>query len=85
MRLTYTIEGHGAGSTTVQGAEDAARVVDRAFRTALADQDVTALAGILHRIVGPLRMAMITDGATAVAQGREWASQSGPILVTLAP
>lgn len=85
MRLSYTIAGHGAGASTVEDAEHAARVVDRALRAALAQHDATAVAQVLTQSMAPLRMAMITEGAREVESGREWSGHSAVLVVTLSP
>jgi hypothetical protein len=81
VKLSWAIQGHGAGSDDVDDVEQAAR----RLRVALVDCWPDIDADSLVRLLAPVRMALVTDGAYAVMRGREWSIQAPGLLVTLTP
>lgn len=85
MRITWVIEGKGAGSCAVDDVDQAARALDRAVRAAYADADTSTLATIITSVLGPLRASLVTDGRWAGQRGQEWAAQVSGLIVRLEP
>lgn len=83
IEISWALAGHGAGSATVETIDDAAAALGAAVRDAFADHDADAVARVLHGVLGPLRMRLVTDGAFALEHGQRWESSEGPLLVTL--
>jgi hypothetical protein len=81
MRLTWAFEGHGAGSDSVADVDEAARRLHTALVEVWPDIDADSLV----RLLAPVRMALVTDGAYAVARDQEWSIQRAGLLVTLSP
>lgn len=82
MRISWAIEGHGAGMATAGSADHAARLLADVVRSTY---PADAVGAVLYSAVGPLRAQMVTDGRYAVARGRSWEGRAGGILVTLSP
>ncbi|AUG87320.1 hypothetical protein HOS59_gp56 [Streptomyces phage Rowa] len=78
------IEDKGADSVTVDTAEGAHTALCGAVRLAYNHLGPDALATALGPVYG-LRLAMVTDGRTAVERGDEWSTTVGGILVRLSP
>jgi hypothetical protein len=83
VRITWAIEGRGAGSADVATVEEAATALSRAVTAVHERTDPTTLATILERVVAPLRASLVTDGRQAVERGDEWSASRGGILVQL--
>lgn len=83
--VSWVIEGKGGDSATVADVEAAARALHRAVLALYSRTDPTALAGVLERVVAPLRLAMVTEGARALQRGETWSVQHAGIIITLAP
>lgn len=85
MRLTWVIEGKGAGQADADTVEAAARALSDDVRAAYSHLGPDTLATMLPAVLGPLRAALVTDGRYAIEHGREWSASIGGILVTLCP
>lgn len=85
MRITWAIEGKGAGGADVPDVDAAARALSAAVRDVYGSLDTGRLATVLTAVLGPLRASMVTDGRYAVERGNEWSTQVGGILVVLYP
>jgi hypothetical protein len=85
VRITWAIEGHGAGSADVDDVDAAARALAAAVRDAYAKHGAGVQAHVLASVVAPLRASLVTDGRWEVERGREWSTSRGGILATLYP
>jgi len=85
MRITWAVEGKGAGGADVPDVDAAARALSAALRDVYGSLDTGSLATVLERVLGPLRASLVTDGRYAVERGNEWSTRVGGILVTLYP
>lgn len=85
MRLTWVIEGKGAGQADADTVEAAARALSDAVRAAYSHLGPDTLATMLPAVLGPLRAALVTDGRYSVERGQEWSTSLGGIFVTLYP
>jgi len=85
MRITWAIEGKGAGGAEVPDVEAAGRALSAALRGAYGHLGPDALGTVLTSVLGPLRASLVTDGRFAVERGQEWSARNGGIFVTLYP
>ena len=84
MGYRVTVAGAELGSGVASTVEDVCTAVTAALRGTYGESDPEVLAGVLTRSWGPLRHSVLTDGATAMAQGeREWTSSGAHLAVTL--
>ena len=84
MHIEWIIIGKGGDIVEADTAEAAHTALCGAVRDAYKDVSYDRLTDVLRPVYG-LRLAMVTDGRTAVEQGREWTAQAGGILVRLSP
>ncbi|MFD5308151.1 hypothetical protein [Streptomyces ardesiacus] len=85
MKLTWVVAGHGAGETSADTLEEAVGHLQGGLREVGVGLDQEVAARLLYSHWGPLRMALLTDGATAVNAGESWSSTSGGITVNVYP
>lgn len=85
MKITWAIEGRGAGSADVVDVDQAARALGAAVRAAYAKDGPSVQVHVLTAVVGRLRASLVTDGRWAVEHGDEWAKAVAGIFVTLSP
>jgi hypothetical protein len=85
MRVTWVIMGSGAGEATVDDLEGAVGALQEAVRGVAGRLDPEVAARLLHGHWGPLRMAMRTDGWSAVNAGEAWSLSTGAISVEVSP
>lgn len=85
MKITWVIEGKGAGSADVADTDQAAKALSAAVSALYASDGPGVQVHVLTALVAPLRASLVTDGRYAVERGREWSANSAPILVTLSP
>lgn len=84
MHLEWIIVGRGGDTVEVDSAEDAHAALCDAVRASYKGLGPGAMAERLSPVYA-LRLAMVTDGRTAVERGDEWLAQVGGILVRLSP
>jgi hypothetical protein len=85
VKLTWVIEGQGAGEATSDSVDDVAAELTHAVRQAYDDLDTQTLAHIMINKVAPLRMELVTTGRFEVEHGRTWELRREGISVTLSP
>jgi hypothetical protein len=85
MKTTWALEGRGVGSATVADVDGATGAVTAALRDVYGPDGPDVLASVLTNVWGPLRHRLVTEGETAVRNGREWSATLSGISVTLSP
>lgn len=85
MRITWGIEGGGAGEAEAVDVEAALEPLCAAVRDAYGHLGVNDLATALPSVLGPLRASVVTDGRYAIERGDTWSTRVGGIFVTLYP
>lgn len=84
MRVTWAVGNFGSGEALVSTADEAFEALRTAVHEVFSDADTQVILAV-RRLMQPLRLAMVTDGASAVRNGHSWERSAGPILVKLSP
>lgn len=85
MKITWVVEGKGAGSAEADDVDTAARALSDAVSALYAPDGPGVQAQVLTALVAPLRASLVTDGRFAVERGQDWVQEGGGIWVMLSP